>query len=144
MTKKPAAPITPVAPVGNKRGPKPIVIDWVQFDTLCQLQCTLEELAFAFKCSVDTIERRVEQEKKLKFAEYYKIVSAGGKMSLRRWQFAAAKKGNTSMLIWLGKQYLKQSDKMEGDGKPLSLENVKTIADFFSSPVATRVIEDIE
>ena len=28
-------------------------------------------------------------------------------------QWDSAKKGNTTMLVWLGKQYLKQSDKQE-------------------------------
>jgi hypothetical protein len=37
-----------------------------------------------------------------------------GKMSLRRKQFKAAiEDGNTTMLIWLGKQYLEQKDKQE-------------------------------
>ena len=43
---------------------------------------------------------------------------------LRRQQIEAAKKGNATMLIWLGKQLLEQSDKaetasqsdLEGDG----------------------------
>jgi hypothetical protein len=33
------------------------------------------------------------------------------KISLRRQQIETAKKGNVSMLIWLGKQLLDQSDK---------------------------------
>lgn len=36
-----------------------------------------------------------------------------GKTSLRRKQFAEAMKGNTTMLVWLGKQYLDQKDKHE-------------------------------
>mgnify|MGYP000701764812 CR=1 FL=1 len=32
------------------------------------------------------------------------------KVSLRRWQIRAAKRGNVTMLIWLGKQYLGQRD----------------------------------
>ena len=35
---------------------------------------------------------------------------ANTKMSLRQWQLAAAKSGNTSMLIWLGKNILGQQD----------------------------------
>lgn len=33
-----------------------------------------------------------------------------GKATLRRWQWKAAQNGNVTMLIWLGKQLLKQSD----------------------------------
>ena len=36
-----------------------------------------------------------------------------GLASLRRRQFTAAEAGNPTMLIWLGKQYLGQSDKQE-------------------------------
>ena len=35
------------------------------------------------------------------------------KISIRRQQIEAAKKGNTAMLIWLGKQLLEQADKRE-------------------------------
>ena len=35
------------------------------------------------------------------------------KISLRRQQIEAAKKGNVAMLIWLGKQLLEQADKRE-------------------------------
>lgn len=44
----------------------------------------------------------------------FKKKSAGGKMSLRRYQFELAKK-NASMAIWLGKQYLGQSDNPQGN-----------------------------
>jgi hypothetical protein len=37
------------------------------------------------------------------------------KQSLRRWQIQSAQKGNIAMLIWLGKQYLDQSDKIESE-----------------------------
>ena len=36
-----------------------------------------------------------------------------GRASLRRMQYVAAKKGNATMQIWLGKQYLGQKDKQE-------------------------------
>lgn len=44
--------------------------------------------------------------------------------SLRRRQFVEAMKGNTAMLIWLGKQRLHQKDKQEIggiDGKPIPI-----------------------
>ena len=36
-----------------------------------------------------------------------------GKIRLRQYQWASAKKGNVAMLIWLGKQILGQSDKQD-------------------------------
>jgi hypothetical protein len=43
------------------------------------------------------------------FSETYKNKSQLGKTSLRRMQFRLAEK-NSSMAIWLGKQYLNQKD----------------------------------
>ena len=61
--------------------------------------------------SEGTIERWCKRTYELGFADAYKKFSATGKTSLRRHQFDLAKKGNAAMLIWLGKQYLGQSDK---------------------------------
>lgn len=36
-------------------------------------------------------------------------------VNLRHWQLEAAKSGNTQMLIWLGRQYLGQSDIIQKD-----------------------------
>ena len=86
-----------------------IEIDREQFEKLCAIQCTEEEIASWFKCSVDTIERWCHRELKMSFAEAFKTWSADGKISLRRTQFKMAEH-NCSMAIWLGKQYLGQRD----------------------------------
>ena len=88
-------------------------IDWAIFDALCEVQCTLAELASHFQCSEDTIERAVIREQGVGFAEYIKSRAGKGKVSLRRSQFQLALTGNPTMLIWLGKQYLEQSDKTD-------------------------------
>lgn len=80
-----------------------------EFRKLCVLQCTEEEIAGWFECSVDTIERWCKREYHETFAEIYKRYSADGKTSLRRYQFALAKT-NATMAIWLGKQWLGQRD----------------------------------
>jgi hypothetical protein len=57
--------------------------------------------------------------------------------SLRRKQFEAAMNGNTTILIWLGKQYLGQRDKREmsgPDGVPSSI-SVR-----FVDPVIERLL----
>lgn len=49
--------------------------------------------------------------------------------SLRRQQFAAVDKGNTTMMIWLGKNYLGQTDKSEitgANGDPVTFTIVHT------------------
>lgn len=89
-----------------------IEIDKEQFEKLCSIQCTLTEIASWFKCSEDTIENWCKREYEEGFSECFKKYSAGGKISLRRWQFKLAER-NTTMAIWLGKQYLGQRELQE-------------------------------
>lgn len=96
-----------------KIGRPKTAIDWGTLDKLCAIQCTQEEIAAITDTSVDTYDRACKREHKLSFAEYMKNKSAAGKMSLRRQQYQAAESGNVTMQIWLGKQYLGQSDKTQ-------------------------------
>lgn len=102
----------------STRGRPKAQINKDTFEELCNIQCTLEEIAGCFKVSVDTIERWCKREYGTIFAEVYKMYSAGGKASLRRTQFKLAE-SSSSMAIWLGKQYLGQKDNayedMSGD-----------------------------
>jgi AraC-like DNA-binding protein len=92
-----------------RMGRPPIELDSEQFETLCGLQCTLPEIASVLKCSEDTVERWTKRTYGMTFAEAFKKFSASGKASLRKYQFALAKK-NAAMAIWLGKQILEQRD----------------------------------
>lgn len=93
----------------NKGGRPRKQIDRDLFERLCGLQCSLEEISFALDCSEDTVERWCKREYNASFADVYKKHSASGKISLRRYQFELAKK-SAAMAIFLGKQYLGQSD----------------------------------
>lgn len=86
-----------------------INIDREQFEKLCSIQCTLNEIASWFKCSEDTIEKWCKREMGMSFTDAFKKYSVDGKISLRRWQFKMAEH-NSTMAIWLGKQYLGQKD----------------------------------
>lgn len=96
-----------------RRGPKPLEISWEQFDKLCLLQCSQKEIGWWFDVSVDTLERRCKRDKKCSLAEYYAKKKGLGRISLRKaqWQ-VAVEKNNVPMLIFLGKNYLGQSDKI--------------------------------
>jgi len=71
------------------------------------MQATQSEIAAWFGVSRPTIERRAREPQ---FREAMEHGYARGRISLRRWQFQAARKLNPTMLIWLGKQYLGQSN----------------------------------
>jgi len=100
-----------------------IEIDKAAFENLCAIQCTLNEIAYFFSCSDDTIERWCKREYGEGFAVVYKKKSSKGKISLRRTQFKLAET-NTSMAIWLGKQILGQKDyEMLGEIEPIEVIN---------------------
>lgn len=96
----------------KKMGRPLIQIDEEQFKRFCSYMCTEEEIAGLFSCSVDTIERWCKRTFDRTFAEIYKVFSAEGKMSLRRKQFALAET-SSAMAIWLGKNYLGQTDHID-------------------------------
>lgn len=97
-------------------------IDKEQFEKLCSLQCTLEEFCCYFDCDNKTLENWCKKKYKMNFSDIFKIKRGTGKISLRRKQFEVALDGNPTMLIFLGKNMLNQSDKISAgaensDGK---------------------------
>ena len=96
----------------NRGRPKKFV-DLEMVERLAHIQCTHTEIASALGISVDTLTRHRQ------FAEVYKRGSEGGRKSLRRMQFESANKGNVVMQIWLGKQYLGQSDHVTSEVRKL-------------------------
>ena len=94
-------------------------IDKSNFEKLCQMQCTLEEIAGFFDCCDDTINNWCKEVYDDNFSVVYKKKSMAGKISLRRNQFKIAE-NNASMAIFLGKQYLGQRDNIEVEHKDLS------------------------
>jgi hypothetical protein len=112
-------------------GRKPIVIDLLELEKLCSLQCTNEEIAAWFSCSVRSIET---YSKKPEIAEVMARGRAKGRISVRRAQMKLLEKGSAAMGVWLGKQLLEQRDVMpieltgaNGDPLRLSLEVVDAI-----------------
>lgn len=79
-------------------------------ESLAKIMCTDEEIASILGASVDTL---LNADNKELFRSAIEKGNAQGKQSLRRQQYEVAMKGNASMLIWLGKQWLGQTDKVE-------------------------------
>lgn len=79
-------------------------------ENLSRVQCTDEEIASVIGCSVDVL---TNKNNKKAFAEAKEKGLQSGKASIRRMQYKAAEAGNPTMLIWLGKQYLGQTEKQE-------------------------------
>lgn len=104
----------------NPDGRNKIVLteeQWEQVENLCGIMCTGEEIASILKMDYDTLLRNIKDKFNCSFSEYFKSASSKGKASLRRRQFKkAVEDGHPTMLIWLGKQYLGQKDKIEYEG----------------------------
>lgn len=83
-------------------------IDRDQVIKLAQMQCTYEEVAAFFNVSKSTISDNFRTE----MTKGREI----GKISLRRNQFKLSET-NATMGIWLGKQYLGQSDNPHNEDK---------------------------
>lgn len=100
-----------------------IEINKEEFEKLCALLCSEEEIASWFDVSVDTLCRWCKREYGVTFAEIYKTKSEKGRIALRRYQFKLAEK-YPAMAIFLGKQYLGQRDNVDNtegvdEGVPL-------------------------
>ena len=87
-------------------------IDQKDFESLCALQCTKEEICGFFDVSDKTLENWCKRTYSEGFSEVFKKKRGKGKISLRRAQFRLAEK-SASMAIWLGKQWLGQKDTVE-------------------------------
>ena len=103
-------------------------------EKLCGMQCTLVEIAGFFNCSEDTIENWCKKTYKGQtFSEVFKRKSAKGKISVRRKQFQVAESGNATMLIWLGKQYLGQTEKQDVELTLNEDETVREMEQYFDN-----------
>lgn len=95
-------------------------IDQTNFEKLCGLQCTKEEICGFFDVTDKTLENWCKRTYKAGFSEVFAQKRGAGKISLRRYQFELAKK-NANMAIFLGKNYLGQRDSVsvesQADGK---------------------------
>jgi hypothetical protein len=85
------------------------IVDPEQVRVLASIGCPVADIARVLDCSAKTLERR--------FMKEMEQGRANRNVSLRRKQFELAMAGNTTMLIWLGKQYLGQKDKHEVSGE---------------------------
>lgn len=99
-------------------------IDQKQFESLCAIQCTQEEICSVLDCADKTLQRWCRDTYGAPFKQVYKDLRASGNASLRRAQWHMAQTVPT-MAIWLGKQHLKQEENaqlMEIKRKELELK----------------------
>lgn len=82
------------------------------FENLCGIQCTFEEICSVLEVSPVALRGWVNRTYGTGFREVFSIYRNKGKASLRRTQFKLAEK-NAAMAIFLGKNILGQTEKVE-------------------------------
>lgn len=91
---------------------KQAFINQKQFESLCAIQCTEEEILAVLDIGKNTLLRWCKETYGTDFGTIFKEKRQNGRASLRRNQFKLAE-SNPTMAIWLGKQYLGQKDHTE-------------------------------
>ena len=101
-------------------------IDQKQFENLCGLQCTLEEICGWFDVTDKTLDSWCKRTYHASFSEVFRQKRGAGKISQRRSQWRLAEK-NATMAIFLGKQFLGQRDSVDvavTDAKGIALDEL--------------------
>jgi IS30 family transposase len=96
-----------------KSGRPEVTLDWKKIDYLLEAGCSGGEIAAQCGVHHDTIYRRVQQRYGESFTDYAARIRQKGEANIRVVQYQKALKGDNNMLIWLGKNRLKQRDKEE-------------------------------
>ena len=97
------------------------------FENLCRIQCTKEEVCAVLGVTDKTLDAWIKRTYHSHFSEVFREKREYGKASLRRNQWKMAEK-NVAMAIFLGKQYLGQSDNPQNDEREELLEKLDNIA----------------
>lgn len=105
-------------------------IDKREFEGLCAIQCTEDEMCQFFGVCSDTLDKwckrtyKNEHGKPMGFSEVFREKRGVGRVSLRRKQWRMADK-SASMAIFLGKQYLGQKDNATPEGTGGEVVNIE-------------------
>ena len=107
-------------------------IDKDEFEKLCGLQCTKQEICGWFDVTNKTLDAWVKRTYRSSFSEVFGQKRSTGRVSLRRSQFRMAR-SNPGMAIWLGKQYLGQHEPEKEEDSKAPVVNI--ICDIPREPV---------
>ena len=110
--------------MAKKVGRPKLIFEMREVKLLGQFRAKHEAMADWFECSTKTIRRQMMNEKS-EFSRVYKKALATTKMKLSEAQIKYALNGNASLLIWLGKNLLDQTDKTEIEVNTKQIETLK-------------------
>lgn len=97
----------------KKIGRPRAIIDWDKVDKFLIAGCSGVEIAGYYGLHYDSLYKYCKIDKKMNFSEYSILKKAKGNSLLRAKQYEIAMGGDKTMLVWLGKNRLEQTDKIE-------------------------------
>ncbi len=109
ITKKKRAPRGTYENTGRPKAE----LDWDEIADLLRVGVPAQSIADGLGIERTTLYNRCAADNNMTFSTWSQQQRAGGDHSLHRKQFETAMEGDKTMLIWLGKQRLGQSDKNE-------------------------------
>lgn len=111
-------------PTGKPTGRPPAKISRKQFEELCKIHCTRQELAAVFGVNVDTISAWCEREYGEAFSTVYERYKEMGKKSMRRIAWDRMKKSD-KVLIFMMQNHLgmKEEQAIEHKGEGIRIIN---------------------
>lgn len=108
-------------------------IDWNMVGKMLEADCSAVGIAEQLGISTDTLYKRCKRDNKIDFSAFAQQKKAKGDALLKAKQYQIAMSGNVTMMIWLGKQRLGQSDKTQvtgADNGPLQVSIVEVVKDY--------------
>jgi hypothetical protein len=116
-------------------GRRAIEINEEEFEKLCAIQCTVEEIACWFRINKDTVDAWCKRTYGAGFSVVYEQKRKDGFVSVRRGLFQLALKGNLGALIYLSKNYLGMRDKFDVE---------QTVTHTITAEAKEKLIEDVK
>lgn len=116
------------------------------FEKLCSIMCTENEICGFFGVTDKTLTRWCKENYGMGFSDAFKVLSADGRISLRRAQFRLAER-SAAMAIFLGKNILGQTDNVASNDIVEQIEKanykVKSLADLMNKAQPSPSISDL-
>lgn len=113
----------------ENQGRPRVQIDRSQFEKLCFLQCTLEEIAGFFGCSKETVRHWCITTYNMNWKDVYNDKAGQGKIALRR-SLQQMSEHDSKVAIFLAKNLLGMSDRQQIEVSH-SDDTTKAMDDFF-------------
>jgi hypothetical protein len=107
-------------------------LESMEFDGWDQLDALIVWASQEYCCeklgvNTDTLTKKIKEKHGCSFSEYKIKRQEPMRINLLKKQYDVAMAGNVSMLIWLGKNILGQSDKIENKTVEVSKEDTKIL-----------------